>query len=234
MSFKSLIKKIFFNEVELVKVYSHPRSGTHFLEAFIARNFYKGKNLSLKRVIWGHWSNREVNPKGNPYGKLFGNHYFAESNLNDLSKVYIIRDGRAVAFSVWKTRNFVHKDSSDMSFKSFLRTPIDWYGTPSKRVEPTQTILEHWAAHVNSWQELAKKDQNLLLVNYEDLKTNPYEVYLMIRDKFFKDQPKLSKNEVDFISKPVGLLPNQATTDAWKSMFDEEDNELFNAITLNT
>lgn len=233
MIFKNLLAKIFFNQTNLVKVYSHPRSGTHFLEAFIARNFYRGKKLGLKSIIWGHWSNREVNPVGNPYGKLFGNHYFADANKNTLPKIYIIRDGRAVAYSIWKTRNFVHNDLKDISFKTFLRTPIDWYGSPSKRVEPEHTILEHWAAHVSSWKELAKKDTNTLLLYYEDLKEKPYEQYLRIKAHFFKDGPTLSEKEVDCITKPVGLLPNQATTNAWETMFDEEDQRLYELLKKN-
>lgn len=144
---------------DLVKVYSHPRSGTHFLEAFIARNFYNGKELLIKPVTWGHWSNRKENSEGNPYGQLFGNHYFAERNNNQLPKVYIIRDVRAVALSIWKTQNFIHKDLEDLVFSDFLRMKLDWSGTPANKTEPIKNIIEHWCDHVESWLDLEKQNK---------------------------------------------------------------------------
>jgi len=89
---KDVILKIIKSK-PLVKVYSHPRSGTHFLEAFLAKNFYQDKDLALAEITWGHWSNRKINKDGNPYGKLFGNHYFADENNNESPKIYIYRDG---------------------------------------------------------------------------------------------------------------------------------------------
>jgi hypothetical protein len=197
------------------------------MEAFLAENFFKNKNLSLKSVVWGHWSNREINPNGNPYGKLFGNHYFADANINDLPKIYILRDGRAVAYSIWKTRNFVHKDANDMDFKTFLRSSIDWHGSPSRQTEPSLTILEHWSLHVASWLKMEQEDVNTLIVRYKDLVNKPYSQYKIIRERFFKNNAFLSENELDCIRNPVGLLPNQATTHAWENVFDEDDNKLF-------
>ena len=218
------IKRLFKASPDLyVKVYSHPRSGTHFLEGFIAKNFYGNSKLSIDKVTWGHWSNRKINTDGNPYGKLFGNHYFADRNTNTLPKIYIYRDGRAVAYSIWKTQNFVHKDIKNLSFKTFLRTKIDWYGSPSIQAEPTLTILEHWLAHVKSWIEASKLDSNILLIKYEDLVNEPYIQYEKIHRFFFNKTVSLQKNEIDCIAKPIGLLPNKAKPDAWKEVFDEED-----------
>ncbi|QNK78766.1 sulfotransferase domain-containing protein [Winogradskyella sp. PAMC22761] len=224
-----MIKKIktYFKKIikpkAIVKVYSHPRSGTHFLEAFLAENFYKKKDLSVDKVTWGHWSNRQVREEGNPYGKLFGNHYLANKNKNDLPKLYILRDPRAVAYSVWKTPNFLHKDLENLTFKEFLRTPIDWSGTPSIKAEPILTILEHWKLHTDSWYKLSEQNGNILIITYEDLIKEPYETYLKIHDKFFKKTKKLTLENLDIVKKPVGLLPNKAKVDTWKSFFDEED-----------
>lgn len=216
----------------LVKVYSHPRSGTHFLEAFLAKNFYKGEDLYVASVTWGHWSNRQINPEGNLYGKLFGNHKFPNKK-NTERKIYIARDGRAVAYSVWKTPNFLHKDISNLSFKEFLRTPIDWYGTPSNKKEANLTIFEHWAKHINSWNEFAVQNDQLLIINYEDLIAEPYQQYLKIHNRYFSDIKKLKPEEIDVIKKPVGLLPNKATADTWKSFFEEEDLLYFNKVIKN-
>ncbi|MBP92716.1 MAG: hypothetical protein CMC55_01215 [Flavobacteriaceae bacterium] len=225
---KNIIKA---KETPLLKVYSHPRSGTHFLEAFLANNFYSTQDLALNQITWGHWSNRLVKPDGNPYGKLFGNHYFADKNKNNLPKIYIVRDGRAVAYSIWKTPNFLHKDMSNLSFKTFLKTPIDWCGSPSAKTEANLTILEHWAKHVQGWSEFVKDNNNNgLIVKYEDLVTEPYEQYLRIHNMFFTNQNKIKFENLNVISKPVGLLPNNAKIDTWKAVFDDEDLLYFDTI----
>jgi len=228
---KNHIKKIIkLKEKQLLKVYSHPRSGTHFLEAFLARNFYESNDLFIPNVKWGHWSNRKVKAEGNPYGKLFGDHYFADQSNNNLPKVYIVRDGRAVAYSVWKTPNFLHKDISDLTFKEFLRAPIDWSGSPSIKTDAQLTILEHWAEHVKSWYKLAEQNNTVLIIKYEDLINQPYQQYLKIYDKFFNKKKRRSINELNIIEKPVGLLPNKAKADSWKAVFDEDDLLYYNEV----
>ncbi|WP_204346113.1 sulfotransferase domain-containing protein [Psychroserpens algicola] len=221
----NFFKRLFLPKASdnLVKVYSHPRSGTHFMEAFLAQNFYPNQNLDMTPITWGHWSNRKVKHEGNPYGKLFGNHYFADRNENSLPKIYMMRDGRSVAYSVWKTPNFVHPDLESLSFSEFLRTKIDWYGTPSKRVEPNQTILEHWYAHVESWKALEKANDNVLLINYEDLIDSPYTQYKKIHDAFFSNTKQLSAQEISIIEKPLGLLPNKGKKDSWRDIINEKD-----------
>lgn len=226
MNFKKILQnriKKLYRKQELVKVYSHPRSGTHFLEAFVGRNFYKERNLLIKPITWGHWSNRRELAEGNPYGKLFGNHYFAERNINDRPKIYIIRDVRAVALSIWKTSNFVHQSNAGRSFAEFLRDNIDWSGTPAIESEPILNIIEHWCLHVKSWLELEKTDNNLLIVRYEDLIDEPYKQYKRMRSKFFKWQWKKNSRGIDPIQKPLGLLPNKGTKDAWEEFFTQDD-----------
>ncbi|PNQ72111.1 hypothetical protein C1T31_13485 [Hanstruepera neustonica] len=226
----SLLKK----KQTLVKVYSHPRSGTHFLEAFLAQNFYPDTNLFIPDVAWGHWSNRQIKKEGNPYGQLFGNHYFAKYNTDSSPKIYIVRDGRAVAYSVWKTPNFLHQDVSQQSFKEFLHTPLDWHGSPSHKVKtPKLTILEHWAEHVASWQALAAQTPQVLLVHYETLVNDPYAVYNAIRGKFFSELPLKEARDLKVIERPIGLLPNKGKPDTWKPYFDDDDNELYHELTAN-
>ena len=136
----------------LLKVYSHPRSGTHFLEAFLAQNFHKNKDLSIVKITWGHWSNKKIKEDGNPYGQLFGHHFFPTQNNFKKPGIYIIRDGRAVAYSIWKTQNFLHKDiDGKIPFSDFLRTPLDWSGSPSRKADDGVTIFEHCAQHCDEW-----------------------------------------------------------------------------------
>lgn len=210
----------------LVKVYSHPRSGTHFLEAFLAENFYSKQKNSFHtfNVVWGHWSNRKVNEKGNPFGKLFGNHYFPGTN-NKEPKIYIIRDVRAVAYSIWNTDNFIHKDIAGISFEEFLRTKLDWEETPARKKESNLTIVEHWYKHVQLWEDSLLVDDNLLIVRYEDLVDNPYGVYSSIHEKFFKSKRKLKPEQVNPIAKPLGLLPNKGKKKSYEEKMNSSDLE---------
>jgi len=226
------IKRKLLNEQPLVKVYSHPRSGTHFLEAFLAKNFYQNRDLTIDEITWGHWSNRLVKEEGNPYGQLFGNHYFGYENENDSPKIYIYRDGRAVAYSIWKTTNFIHAKDADLSFNDFLNYKLDWSGSPARRTEPEQTVFEHWAEHVSSWRELSVNVPNLLIIRYEDLIDAPYEVYEKIHSKFFKKYSKLEPHQIDAIKKPLGLMPNKGLKDAWVNEISIENITFFKKLYL--
>jgi hypothetical protein len=218
----------FLSIFRTIKVYSHPRSGTHFVENFLGHNFYLGQDLSLKPITWGHWSNRLEKREGNPYGRLFGGHGFpTESIINSYQPiVYIYRDGRAVAYSVWKTPNFLNAEQSQLSFSAFLRTPLDWKGSPGKRVNRGEIISQHWYNHVDAWHQAARENQNILIVRYEDLKNNPRNVYDAVKAKFFKFRLPTSANMVR-IDTPVGLLPNRATVHAYEKVFSDEDLMFF-------
>ena len=211
-------------------VFSHPRSGTHFLEAFIAENFLKGQDLEIPQITWGHWANRKVKETGNPYGKLFGSHAFPRAVHQDKKIVYIIRDPRAVAYSIWKTPNFIHPDLEGIGFSDFLRTKLDWKGSPAFRAEPTWTILEHWAEHVAAWSEISREHSNILVVHYEDLLNDPYSVYLMLHRRFFNKKAVLEEDQVNPIRKAVGLLPNAANKDSWRQAFTAADHALFEQL----
>ncbi|GAB5400449.1 MAG: hypothetical protein Aureis2KO_20340 [Aureisphaera sp.] len=213
----------------LLKVYSHPRSGTHFLEAFIGRNFYPGMDLLIKPVIWGHWSDRRQKLEGNPYGKLFGSHYFPDQIEEKGLMIYIVRDPRAVAWSIWKTPNFVHGEHRPDSFSEFLRTPLDWRGSPARKRNTGKNSIEHWLEHVMAWEDFAHGNANIIIVRYEDLVDAPVSQYEKIRKTFFKEL-QLDETSIDAVSDPVGLLPNKARKDAWKSNFTPEDIDYINSL----
>ncbi len=216
-----------------VTVFSHPRSGTHFLETFLGKNFYPGEDLKQAGGAWGHWADRKPQADTFEFGKLFGSHQFPNKKVIELNipKIYIVRDPRAVALSVWKTPNFLHPDLDGISFSDMLRVKLDWIGSPSWRYKPVFTIGEHWVAHVNGWLEIAKKDPRCLILSYDQLVNKPYDAYLKIHSTFFTDQTVLAEHAVDFIKKPVGLLPNAANTVSWKQAFSQEDEEfLFSQV----
>ncbi|UAB86164.1 sulfotransferase domain-containing protein [Zunongwangia sp. SCSIO 43204] len=209
-----------------LKVYSHPRSGTHLLETFIGVNFYEGMDLSIDQITWGHWSNRRVKNEGNPYGLLFGNHYFPDKNKTNFRKIYIFRDGLSVAYSIWKTDNFLNKKMSALSYDNFLREEIDWFGSPSQKSFKNLNILEHWAFHVTKWLEFANNNDNVLIIRYEDLVSNPYAEYCKIRKKFFNTHTLKNRTEINIINNPVGLLPNKGVNGEWKNKISIE-NEIY-------
>ena len=217
--------KNYFNK-DLVKVYSHPRSGTHFLEAFLSENFYSEVDLNVPQVKWGHWANRKVKLEGNPFGQLFGSHYFPNDNVRG-PILYIYRDVRAVAYSCWNTENFLHSDLTNISFSDFLLTKIDWHGSPGSKCEPKYTIAEHWEIHVEAWLNFASKNDNILVVRYENLVDNPHKEYLRIKNRFFPNKKDISKKNLVVIDKPTGLKPNKAKKDAWREVFTEDDKAIF-------
>lgn len=213
----------------MLKIFSHPRSGTHFLEAFVAKNFYPTHNLSVKNVEWGHWSNRKLR-KENPYGELFGGHHLPTKRyrFNPSPLIYIYRDGRAVAYSVWKTPNFLNSEMSELSFSEFLRTPLDWEGSPGNMVNHGKNIIEHWVHHLESWFSLKG---NVLMISYEELKDSPENIYNKIIQrcfpvKFFTGILN-SNSDIKTIDEPIGLLPNKGTKNGWEEIFSDEDLNFF-------
>ena len=217
---------------EYVTVFSHPRSGTHFLEAFLAENFYKEENLAIDRIVWGHWANRSVNTAGNEYGKLFGSHIYPNFTCRHINYpvLYIYRDGRAVAYSIWRTENFMHPKYKGISFSDFLKLKLDWIGSPAFKCKEKMNIAQHWNNHVNKWLAVAKKNANILPVRYENLVNEPYSVYQQVHKNFFSGKQLLNEYEINTIPNAVGLAPNSAKPDAWRDKFSHEDIDFFNSF----
>lgn len=215
---------------DLIQIFSHVRSGTHLLEAFLAKNFYSDVRLRKLDAHWGHWSNRKRRWTGNKYGKLFGNHFFAEENfkrINFKPSIYIVRDGRAVVYSVWKTPNFKNKDWADIPLSEFLHKNIDWDGTPSRKANPSISIVEHWKKHVDGW--VSVENENLLIVHYEDLVRKPENVAKQIAKKFDLELPE----KLHYITSPTGLKPNAASISSWKEEYTDADLDFFFSIVSN-
>ena len=211
----------------MIKIYSHPRSGTHFLEAFVAENFYPGKDLSSNGAIYyGHWSHKKLLEEGEPYHQLFGSHYFPEE-LNfkkNEYKIYIYRDVRAVIASIYNSGFYDLKKHPDLSFSEFLRMDIDWYGGLGRERLGNLNIVQHWYKHVDGWLQI--NDKNLLIIRYEDLKLEPHKTYDRIIKKFFKHRRLLNLftgKKIKIINHKVGLNPNSATIDSWKNLFSDSD-----------
>ena len=215
----------------MIKVYSHPRSGNHFLCSFLNKNFYSNVDISIGPYEWGHWSNRKVNSSGSHFGKLAATHQF----LSDLPyeglgpSIYIYRDGRSVALSLWRSDNFLNPSTRPATFSDFLRMKLDWRGTPGCKSTPNHTIAQHWCRHVHEWR--AAPPKKVLLVRYEDLLETPESVYVLIRDNFFplkKLKEIFFPKNVILENKTVGLAPKITSRElSWDKVFTLEDNQFF-------
>jgi len=214
----------------LIKVCSHPRSGTHFLEAGLFYNFYQdGRDLSSPSDYErGHWNNefRQHDTVRKPWGKLSSSHPFYKKNYKPC--VYITRNVRDVAFSIWKTKACLNPDWGDITFSEFIRKPLDWYKGHAYKAPPEYmnkyTIFEHWLKHITSWLEHGN-DDGIIIVAYEDLKFNQVEVLNRI-SKYFK----LTCKKIIPIKSLVGFAPNKGSVGASESHFTDEDEEFYREL----
>ena len=121
----------------MISVYSFPRSGSNYLQALLAANLYSALDLSVQGE-WGHWSERK--PIVTPHGRLFGSHGLPwnitppaglTARESKGEAVYIYRDGRAVALSVYRSAGFTNPSWAGISFSDFLRRKLDWTLSPA-------------------------------------------------------------------------------------------------------
>ena len=200
------------------KIFSHPRSGTGLLMETVAKNFYPDDDLRTPSGVFGHWAGRVPVP-GHPYGKLGGGHGFYSDGIGSQC-LYIYRDGRDVALSVWRTHALMNPSWAGISLSDFLRRPLDWRGSPGTRSKDKITIAEHWSSHVWSWISSAKK---ALCVSYESLTSDPVReldrISLLLR----------IPHAGIIIESLAGRFPNSGTAGAWRDFFSDDDNVFFKA-----
>jgi hypothetical protein len=216
-------------KTSLIKVYSHPRSGTAFIAQTLKNNFFEGRDVGLpQKGKWGHWSARADITAPIPYGQLCGNHNSAKKMSQKLLRnpiVYIYRDVRAVALSVWRSENFLNPTMKAMPFSEYLRTPLDWQDTPGRRVKNGKVIAQHWLDHVRGWSKMSRKKKNILLVRYEDLLVKPQEVVDEVAKKFERPTGDVKK-----VEKLVGISPNEGRIMSWQEYFTEDDLEYLYSV----
>lgn len=203
----------------MIQVYSHPRSGTNYLAALIAQNFYPDKDMSTPAGEIGHWAARVV-VGSNPYGALFGGHrlYYGQK----VHGVYVYRDGRDVALSLWRTKAFLHPGWADIPLSVFLRTYLDWRGSPGHRERGDRhlTILEHWQLHLTLWRR-----SGAMLIRYEDAVRDPLATLVGIARRF-----GLGSFQFRRVDEPVGWYPNEGQAGTWRAYFSPDDIELAHAL----
>jgi len=204
----------------MIKVYSHPRSGTHFLMSLIGDNFYPDENLEKDARVFGHWSRLEELDKPVANGQLFGSHSFVLKRHRYLpvKRIYIYRDGRDVAFSMWNSK-FYNSSWGDISFSDYLKKNIDWFSSPTFKSDDNLTILEHWRNHVSGW--LNTNDYFILKLRYEEVLLNPENTVKQIGRFLNLPLPSQIKN----VDQLVGLSPNKGKIHKWKSHLKKEDHD---------
>lgn len=200
----------------MIRVYSHPRSGTNYLMALLAENFYSGIDVSTgKPGHIGHWSNR-IKVKDNKYGKLFGNHLLYNKSIDTKQSIYIYRDGRSVALSLFRAKQFINKSMHKMPFSEFVRADIDWLNTPGKKTNKKMNIFSHWKRHLANW-----KTSGVYMVRYETLVNSPYKALSDIASQFglqFTNLVNVGK---------VGWFPNSKGIYDWQSFMNDDDIEFY-------
>jgi bile-salt sulfotransferase len=205
----------------MIKVYGHPRSGNNLLMATCAVNFYAGADLSKDGTV-GHWRNPIQGHS--KYGQLAGGHMFYSGQELDGLPLYIFRDGRDVAVSLWKTKAMLPPECHDISFHDFLWMPLDWIGTPGKPAEMgarSLNIVEHWRKHLEAWGK-----SPATIVRYEKLVLDAPSIVRDIALRLLL--PPM--NNVEIISERVGWFPNDAAIGTWKDLFTYNDLLYFYGI----
>lgn len=84
-----------------MKLYSHPRSGTNWALALLEQAFYGTRTHEVR--VTGHYTARwKVQTTGI---HLWGNHRHFNAAMPG-PRLYLYRDGRDVALSLWRTKGF--------------------------------------------------------------------------------------------------------------------------------
>jgi len=214
----------------LPKVYSFVRSGTALIIETLGRNFYPWyADLRTGGGGWGHRRDRQRTGK-NRYGLLWGSH--DRGWTPDVgSCIYIYRDVRDVALSVWRTKEFLYphprwRNPRRMPFEKFLWTPLDWLNTPGHLVEEKgdQTLLyEQWVNHLTSWSDRP----DVFYVQFELLVLDPIQVITRLAE-FLGARHDEYRNEP--VAQLVGLAPNEGKVGRWRDYSTWQTKLLFYAL----
>jgi hypothetical protein len=133
----------------MIRVHGFVRSGNHLLMTLIGQNFYPGTDLTSPAGAIGHWSDRAQVPPVE-FGQLAGHHGPPSWGL-ERPAVYVYRDGRAVAASLYRSPHFKNP-ANDVTFSEFIRQPLDWQWTVGNRAENPSNVIDHWREHLSIWR----------------------------------------------------------------------------------
>jgi len=220
-----------------VAVRSHPRSGTHLLAATIKKSFFPNVDLSTSGSGTGHWSNRYTTDPF-PWAKLFrgGPHGIPDVVPPPRKVVYIFRDGRDVATSMYNATSLRNPKNLGMEFSLWLRSHLDWEYSPGNKASPAINIIQHWRRHVDAWRDLfIRNTNNVMLVKYCDLVGSRSRALVSSIARFlgFRQTllcPDLGSWKYNQVENMVGVDPGEGKTGSYKEYFKEKDLELYDEI----
>jgi hypothetical protein len=207
-----------------LQVYGFPRSGNHYIMELIGENFYAGADLKGEDGEVGHWADRQL-VKGAKYGKLAG-HHGPPDKFDPATAVYVFRDGRAVAASLYKSPHFMHPQWRGLTFSEFIRKPLDWSWSPGglrHPERPRQTVVEHWKEHLSLWGSLSY--WHVFKECYEAAVLDPAGTLDGIAMRF-GFTPRLDYR-VAGQDNLVGWFPSGGLLTGWRDLWTDDDLEYF-------
>ena len=218
----------------MIKVYGFPRSGNHLLMELIGRNFYPGQDLTSPAGEVGHWSDRaQVGPV--EFGKLAGHHGPPSWGYEPGQSVYVYRDGRAVAASLYRSPHFRSKQTDGLTFSEWLRAPLDWSwsvgrrGGIGRRGSNGKNVIEHWVEHLTAWDKIDNLYWPLRFCNYAKMAKNPHGTVYGLQAVVFE---LVAVNDEEYIipDQPVGHFPSGGRLDGWRELWSDDDEAWFRGI----
>lgn len=195
-----------------IKVFGHPRSGTHYVAALIDKNFYDGTNYTR------FYHRTKPHVVGSRAVKMLDNN-------PDMFCVYVWRTGNDVLRSVFNMRGRFGLDEDN--YAQFLKR---WYSSmwkPNKKYRIKVNLLrktkfvngkvsghfrkikmvpmEYWEYHINFWFDLAADRPNRIkLICYDSFKTDFYNTM-----KELSESLGFKKNSFEDIGEQVGWIPQK-------------------------
>lgn len=148
---------------------SYPRSGITWLR-FMLTGLLWHREVSfntVRRVIPGIHTRTDEELQYAPYPRLLKSH--APGNPRYPRVVYLVRDGRDVAVSLYYLRT--RRGAAYDNFSSFLR----------KFLAGQTGSMGSWAGHVHSWLALAET-RPFLMISYEALQADAHGTLSQIAD----------------------------------------------------
>ena len=197
-------------------VCSHERSGTHFMMNSISEctEYTSNPFLNFDYIPLGSFVNffsqastykflnslKNVRIHDNSTcctNSIIKSHFplslLSQDSINECKIIYVYRNPLEVFESYWK---FLHRWNWFEGPK--LQTPLELMKSNPKgqsqryQIENFKSYFARWASHVIDAKELSKNSNNILLINYDELKNN-----------FKKTIKKISnKLEIDIINSP--------------------------------
>lgn len=216
-----------------IYIASYPRSGNTWIRFLLANLLEPKIDWNLRNIdrvipdIHQRWPSEWIER----YPRILKTHHPYQSSYH--RAVYIIRDGRDVAVSYYDylTRIKSYGSSFDQFLSDYLAGQV-WFGS--------------WHEHVESWQLNINKE-NILVIKYEELTTNPNIILGTIGNFLNLDQSQQSilnavkrTNFNKLRNEYQDLKPNELVRKGtpgvkggpgkWKEVFTNEENERYWSI----